>query len=97
MAQLTIELPDNLASKMRARIEDAGYSDRQEYIRDLIEADVNDLGIDPPDRVVVRNQEELEAKLLEGLNSGPAVEMTAADWSERRRKLTEKYSKRTAT
>jgi antitoxin ParD1/3/4 len=33
---------------------------------------------------------DLEAKLLEGLESGPATEMTRADWEELRRQVRER-------
>jgi hypothetical protein len=39
----------------------------------------------------VRSQEDLEAKLLEGLNSS-AREMTHADWEEIRRRLIERHA-----
>ena len=53
MAQLTIDLPADLDAKLRSRIEDAGYADAQDYIRDPIVADIGTLDIEPPDRVVV--------------------------------------------
>jgi len=35
-------------------------------------------------RVTVSTMDELEEKLLEGLNSGPATEMTSEDWQRLR-------------
>ena len=38
--------------------------------------------------------EELERQILEGLNSGPAIEVTPAYWKELRARLEAKYGKR---
>jgi hypothetical protein len=37
-------------------------------------------------------EERLEALLIEGLESGPATEMTDADWDEMRRRYDERHT-----
>jgi antitoxin ParD1/3/4 len=62
--QVTIDLPDSLAVYLESQIDIGRYSTASHYIRSLIEAD----------------RQYLEAKILEGINSGPATPMTQSDW-----------------
>lgn len=75
MATLQIDLPDPLRAAAEARAVEAGFGTVDAYVASLIEADQ-----------AVRISAELEAELLAGL-SGPARELTAADWDEKRRRL----------
>ena len=60
-----------------------GYGTASEFVREVIrEAQKN------------KARQELEAKLLAGINSGPATEMTKADWD--RLKERARSRKRTA-
>lgn len=68
LAARTPEAVRGRASRRRAR-----YSSASEYVRELIRADEKR-----------KAGQELEAKLLEGLN-GPESELTAADWKAIRR------------
>jgi antitoxin ParD1/3/4 len=46
------------------------------------------------DEEVQRRKQEIEALLIEGLNSGPAAPMTAEDWAEIRREVRERRERR---
>lgn len=65
------------------QVQRGSFSTVSDYIRDLIRRE---------QRVLAR--EELERKLLEGLNSGPATEMTPEDWKELREGLRKRFASR---
>ena len=44
-----------------------------------------------PAHLIVQDPEDLRRKLREGLESGPAVELTDADWDARRRALRQRH------
>jgi antitoxin ParD1/3/4 len=69
MQTMNISLPDPLKQFVDGQIAQGRYSSVSEYVRDLIRADERR-----------KAEEQLEAKLLEGLNS-TASELTPADWS----------------
>jgi len=73
MANLTISLPDEIKAFIEAQVAAAGYASAGEYLHSLV-------------RDAQRRQarQELEAKLLEGLQ-GPSSEMTRDDWEAIRR------------
>ena len=54
-------------------VKTGGYGNTSEYVRDLIRAEQKQ-----------RAKEELEALIMEGINSGPATPMTKADWAQLR-------------
>jgi Arc/MetJ-type ribon-helix-helix transcriptional regulator len=66
MAQLSIELPDELTVYLQSQIANGNYTDLSNYIETLIQQDLN-------------RQTRLEQKLLESLNS-PTSSMMQADW-----------------
>jgi antitoxin ParD1/3/4 len=69
MTTISISLPDEMAAFVDAQTAREGYASASEIVRTLIrEAQRR------------RARQELEAKLLEGLESGPDVEMTREDW-----------------
>lgn len=68
MESMNISLPDPLKKFVDGQIAQGRYSSASEYIRELIRADEKR-----------KAEEQLEAKLLEGLNS-PEGELTPADW-----------------
>ncbi|MBI2926965.1 MAG: hypothetical protein HYY24_14820 [Verrucomicrobia bacterium] len=75
MTQLKVTLPDSLNEFVACQAAKSGKRTRAAYVTALIRE--------------VRQQEalkEVEAKLLAGLNSGPARAMTRADWAELRMK-----------
>jgi len=68
MQSMNISLPDPLKQFVDGQIAQGRYSSVSEYVRELIRADEKR-----------KAEEQLEAKLLEGLNS-PESELTPADW-----------------
>ena len=69
MQTMNISLPDEMKAFIEARMANEGYASASEYLRALIrEAQQR------------RAKQELEAKLLEGLQ-GPPVKMTRKDWN----------------
>jgi antitoxin ParD1/3/4 len=69
MQSMNISLPDPLKQFVDGQISLGRYSSVSEYVRELIRADERR-----------KAEEQLEAKLLEGLNSAES-ELTPADWS----------------
>jgi antitoxin ParD1/3/4 len=68
MQSMNISLPDPLKQFVDGQISTGRYSSASEYVRELIRADEKR-----------KAEEQLEAKLLEGLN-GSESELTPADW-----------------
>ncbi|MDA8094663.1 MAG: type II toxin-antitoxin system ParD family antitoxin [Betaproteobacteria bacterium] len=73
MQTMNISLPDPLKRFVDGQIAQGRYSSVSEYVRELIRADERR-----------KAEEDLEAKLLEGLNS-PETELTPADWARIRK------------
>ncbi len=65
MATLQLNIPDKLKAAAEERAVAAGYESVDHYIASLIEADE-----------VAPISSEMEAELLKGLASGPAVDIT---------------------
>ncbi|MEQ8762544.1 MAG: type II toxin-antitoxin system ParD family antitoxin [Planctomycetota bacterium] len=82
LTSMTVSLPASLKAYVKAQATATGCSTPSEYIRRLIHADQR-----------AREQEELERKILEGLDS-PAREMTDEDWQDLRSTLKKKLAKR---
>lgn len=85
LTSMTVSLPATQKAYVRAQATTSGCSTPSEYIRRLIHADQR-----------IREQEELERKILEGLDS-PSREITADDWQELRSTLREKLTERRKT
>lgn len=68
MESMNISLPEPLKQFVDGQIAQGRYSSASEYVRELIRADEKR-----------KAEEQLEAKLLEGLN-GTDSELTQADW-----------------
>lgn len=80
MTNMNISVPDDMKAFIDAQMAAEGYATASEYLRSLIrEAQKR------------RAKQELEAKLLEGLQ-GPSVEMTPEDWESIRREALEGLS-----
>jgi antitoxin ParD1/3/4 len=75
MTSMNISLPEPLKLFVEERVNKGGYSTASEYLRELI-------------REAQRRKEhqELEAKLLAGLQS-PTSEMTADEWTTLRERI----------
>ena len=82
MQSMNISLPDPLKQFVDGQIAQGRYSSASEYIRELIRADEKR-----------KAEEQLEAKLLEGLSSSES-ELTAEDWSDIRKEALAKLEAR---
>ncbi|MEO8099032.1 MAG: type II toxin-antitoxin system ParD family antitoxin [Acidobacteriota bacterium] len=86
MASLNISLPQSLKEYVEGQVSSCGYSTPSEYVRELLRQDQKK-----------RAEEKLEALLLEGLNSGDAIEITPEYWERKRTQLVERHKKKTGT
>lgn len=82
MQSINISLPDPLKQFVDGQISTGRYSSASEYVRELIRADEKR-----------EAEEQLEAKLLEGLSS-PETALTPADWIAIRRQALAKVEAR---
>ena len=93
MVTLSLSLPDDIKALAEARAADSGHARLEVDLDAFIRADaMNETESDVPPDVTVRTRDELEAKLLEGLQS-PASDMTAADWQAMRREFLRRHSR----
>ena len=78
MTTMNISLPEEMKAFIDVQLAREGYASASEYLRSLI-------------REAQKRQarQELEARLLEGLQS-PAREMADADWAELRARVVER-------
>jgi antitoxin ParD1/3/4 len=83
MDALNVSLPKAMKEYVQERVKTGGYGNTSEYVRDLIRAEQKQ-----------RAKEELEALILEGINSGPATPMTKADWDQLRDGLKQRAKER---
>jgi antitoxin ParD1/3/4 len=77
---MTISLPEPLKQFVEQQVSAGGYASAEEYIGALVEAELA--------------RARLEELIIEGLESGPATEMTAQDWEDIRRRVRERYAAR---
>ena len=66
---MKISLPESLTAFVEQQIASGKYATAEQYLGALIEADQKQ-----------KAREHLETLIQEGLDSGPASEMTAQDW-----------------
>ena len=85
MQSMNISLPDPLKQYVDGQISTGRYSSVSEYVRELIRADEKR-----------KAEEQLEAKLLEGLSSADS-ELTLADWKAIRKEALAKVEARKQT
>jgi antitoxin ParD1/3/4 len=84
METMNIALPESMKHFVQERVTEGGYSSVSEYMRELIRADQK--------RKV---EERIDTLLLEGLDSGQPIPVTAEYWEEKKRRLTERLRKTT--
>jgi antitoxin ParD1/3/4 len=84
METMNIALPESMKHFVQEQVTEGGYSSVSEYVRDLIRA--------AQKRKV---EERIDTMLLEGLDSGQPIPITAEYWEEKKRRLTERVSKAT--
>ena len=86
MASLNISLPRTLKDYVAKQVKAGGFSTPSEYVRALVRDDQK------------RHAEErLEALLLEGIDSGAPMKVTAEYWEKKRRQLMAKHRRKTGT
>ena len=71
---MTISLPEPVKEFVDQQVSSGAYPSPEAYICSLVEADLKQ-----------KAQERLESLIIEGLDSGPAIDMTAQDWEDIRR------------
>jgi len=76
MATLNISLPESMRTYIEETVAQGGYSTASEYIRQLVREDQKRAA-----------KERLESLLIEGVESGPAIEITDGFWAERKAAL----------
>ncbi len=81
METMNIALPTALKAFVQEQVTEGGYSSASEYIRKLIREEQER-----------RSRQELEQKLLEALNSGPATAWPAEDLAELKRRVKEQHA-----
>ena len=80
MTTMNISLPETLKQFVEEQVKSGGFGTASEYVRALIrEAQLR------------AARQELDAKLLDGLDSGPASPMTREDWDELKRRVWERH------
>jgi antitoxin ParD1/3/4 len=75
MTTMNISVPDEMKAFVEVQMAEQGYASASEYLRALIR-----------DAQQRRAKQELDAKLVEGLQS-PISEMTKADWNGLRQRI----------
>lgn len=83
MASINVSLPETLKAYVEEQVASGSYGTVSEYVRELIRLDQKR-----------KAQVQLELRLLEGLDSGHATEMTQADWEDIRQTVRDKITKR---
>lgn len=82
MTTLNISLPAALRAFVEQRVSEGNFSTVSEYVRQLIREDQKRLA-----------QERLESLLLEGLDSGTAVEISDQWWERKKAELLERLQR----
>jgi antitoxin ParD1/3/4 len=83
MFTFNLSLPEQLQEFVEQQVASGAYGSTSDYIHHLICQD--------QERIA---QKRLEALLIEGLDSGEAIEVTDEWWEEKRAKLVEKLHQR---
>ena len=86
MTTIHVHLTDELKSKAEHRAAQAGAT-LEQYVQALIQADV-----DPPGHLTFKDEAHLQKLLQEGIDSGPAREISDAEWEQKRDRLIARHS-----
>jgi antitoxin ParD1/3/4 len=78
MATMNISLPDEMKAFIEVQATQKGFGTVSEYMRAIIR-DVQEQNLE---------REQLDAVLLEGINSGPGTPLASSDWERIRREGT---------
>jgi antitoxin ParD1/3/4 len=82
MPTMNISLPENLKEFVESQVRSGDFSSVSEFIRLLVRREQRE-----------RDREKLELRILEGLGSGEATEVTPQMWGEIRQRLRERRAK----
>lgn len=85
MVNLNVSLTEAQRDWVEAQVKGGRYGNLSEYVRELIRLDQS--------RAAERRLEQL---LLEGLESGPTIEMTKEDWARLKSSLLERHERKNA-
>ena len=83
METLNVSLPGSLKKYVQERVSTGGYGNTSEYVRDLIRGEQKQ-----------RAKAELEALIMEGINSGPSSEVNEEFWEGLRARVTQRSKQR---
>jgi antitoxin ParD1/3/4 len=83
MATLNITLPDPMKEFVEAQAQREGFGTVSEYLGSMIR-----------ETQMRQAKRELEAKLREGIESGPATPMTTEDWDSIREEVHRRHAER---
>ena len=78
MPAISVELPDDLQQFVEAKVERGQFADASQYIAALVD-------------VARSKRADIEAALIEGLQSGPSEEWTSEDWAAMKQRVTERH------
>jgi antitoxin ParD1/3/4 len=82
MASMNISLPKPMKEFIEIRVKEDHYSTPSEYVRALVRDDQKR-----------REEQKLEAMLLESLQSGEAIDVTPEYWDKKRQSLLQRFDK----
>lgn len=82
MATMNISLPETMKEYVEKRVDEDGFSTVSAFIQQLVREDQKQ-----------KEQEKLEALLLERLQSGKPITVTPEYWEKKKAALTAKYGK----
>ncbi|VTU02301.1 addiction module antidote cc2985 family : Putative addiction module antidote protein, CC2985 family OS=Cylindrospermum stagnale PCC 7417 GN=Cylst_3464 PE=4 SV=1 [Gemmataceae bacterium] len=88
---MTITLPDEMREQLERDAKAGGFASVDEYVAGVLRADgfeddSDANGAPIPHELRVTSRADLEAKIFEGLNSGPPVEATPELWESLRQR-----------
>lgn len=86
MRTMNISLPEEMKAFIEERMAAEGHASASDYLRFLIR-----------EAQRTRARQELEAKLRDALESGPASAMTREDWDELERRVWERHQQEGAS
>ncbi|MDR3622231.1 MAG: type II toxin-antitoxin system ParD family antitoxin [Paludisphaera borealis] len=86
MTTLKVSIPDDLMKLVEAQVAEGRYGSADEYVQALLERDERKR----------RARRALDAKIQEGLDSGPSTPMTREDWDSIERRAVERWEREKA-
>ena len=78
MSPIPVELPDDLQQFVEAKVQRGQFASASHYIVALVDA-------------ARRKRSDIEAALIEGLQSGPAEEWMSQEWADMKQRVIERH------